>query len=477
MAKKKSVFICSNCGHQEPKWLGRCPSCGEWNTLQETGVEGFGRSAGTTAGRGTGAQPAVELRSLAAVETSGAERLSTGLSELDRVVGGGLVGGTSVLIGGEPGIGKSTLMLQAAANIAEAHPVLYVSGEESAGQIKSRALRLGIGKSRIELLSSTEVSAVETALNRVQPVVAVIDSVQTLYSAEIGPVPGTVNQVKYSSHQLAEWAREHGCTVFFVAHVTKEGTIAGPKVIEHMVDAVLYFEQSESDLRFLRAAKNRYGAIEEVGIFRMRETGLQPVTDPSSVFLVRRDGSTLPAGVVVAPVYEGSRVLLVEIQALTIPAKGSVMRTFSDRIDSRRVSRIAAVLEKHLGLRFSDQDIYVNVAGGIRIAEVGVELPLACALYSARTGLCIDRDTTVTGELSLAGEIRPVPQLVRRVRAASEMGLTRCVAPVQQEEAATATDAWTAVPTLARAIEAVFGSGAGKEKRNRDEGSDRRSNG
>lgn len=425
-----------------------------------------------------GSQPgAVSIRSLDSIESSAAKRLSTGLSELDRVLGGGLVAGTSVLVGGEPGIGKSTLMLQTAANVTATGRVLYVSGEESAAQIKSRALRLGLLKSNVDLLSTTEVGAVETALNRIEPTVAVIDSVQTLYSNEIGPVPGTVNQIKYCSHELADWAREHGCTVFFVAHVTKEGTIAGPKVIEHTVDAVLYFEQSESDLRFLRAAKNRYGAIEEVGIFRMQETGLLPVSDPSSVFLVQRDGPTLPAGVVVAPIYEGSRVLLVEIQALTIPAKGSLMRTFSDRIDSRRVSRIAAVLEKHLGLRFSDQDIYVNVAGGIRIGEVGVELPLACALYSARTGLPIDRRTTVTGELSLAGELRPVAQLVRRARAAVDMGFRRCIGPAQRSEEPRGSDRWTAVGTLSEAIGEVFGSRPGKQEGNRNEGADRRSDG
>jgi DNA repair protein RadA/Sms len=231
-----------------------------------------------------------------------------------------------------------------------------------------------------------------------------------------------------------------------------------------MVDAVLYFEQSESDLRFLRAGKNRYGAIEEIGIFRMGETGLLPVSDPSSVFLVHRNEPALPAGVVIAPVYEGSRVLLVEIQALTIPAKGSLMRTFSDRIDSRRVSRIAAVLEKHLGLRFSDQDIYVNVAGGVRIAEVGIDLPLACALYSARTGLSIDRKTTVTGELSLAGEIRPVPQLLRRIRASRDMGLQRCVGPAQTREDSDGGERWEAVVALREAIERVFDSAAGTKR-------------
>jgi DNA repair protein RadA/Sms len=337
--------------------------------------------------------------------------------------------GSTVLIGGEPGIGKSTLMLQAAAAVAaQQGPVLYVSGEESAPQIRQRADRLGCASQPVHLLSSASLSVLLNEMDRLQPRLVVVDSIQTITAADAGSVPGTVNQIKFVTHALAEWSRDHRAAVMTVAHVTKEGQIAGPRVVEHMVDAVLLFENSGGDLRFLRALKNRFGAIEEVGIFTMESRGLVEVTDPGGVFL-RQDREHTPPGVVAAPCFEGSRVLLVEIQALTVPAKGAVSRTFSDRIDNRRVSRVAAVLEKHGGLRFADHDLYVNVAGGIRIQDVAIDLPLALALFSARQGIATIAGTVATGELTLAGEVRPVSHQQQRHRAAMEMGFRHVVGP------------------------------------------------
>lgn len=389
------------------------------------------------------------------------QRLSTGLAELDRVLGGGIVPGTSVLIGGEPGIGKSTLMLQMAAQIAR-HRVLYVTGEESVAQIRRRADRLGVSNDELFVLSEHQLGTIQESVRSERPNVIVVDSIQTISSAEAGSVPGTPNQMKLAAYELAEQARAAGATVFFVAHVTKEGSIAGPKLLEHVVDVVLYFEQSNDDTRFLRATKNRLGSTDEVGLFTMGETGLSQVQNPAGLFLVDRSDE-VPSGVTVTPVLEGSRVLLVEVQALTVPAKGGVSRIFSDRIDARRVGRMAAVLERHVGLSMGDHDVYVNVAGGIQIREVGVELPLAMALYSARTDRRFPAGTVATGEVSLAGEVRPVRGIHRRVRAAGEMGFGRCIGPVgarayEQSKTPAGAPDWTAIDTLARAITSVFGT-------------------
>lgn len=413
MAKKSSRYVCSNCGHSEAKWLGRCPACGEWNTLSEELAEASAK--GGRKAKSGGARP----QGIDQIPDADTPRIDTGNGELNQVLGGGLVSGSSVLIGGQPGIGKSTLLLQISQTVAR--DVLYISGEESARQIALRAKRIGSSSPRIKVLCETELEAILKHLEKSRPALVVIDSIQTLQSQEIGPVPGTVNQIKYGSYEIADWCREHETPLFLVAHVTKEGSIAGPKVIEHMVDTVLYFEEAEGGIRLLRAVKNRFGPVNEVGVFAMGAEGLKSVDDPAALFLQEREGS-LPAGTTIAPVYEGSRVFLVEIQALTVPAKSGVSRTFADKIDSRRVSRIAAVLEKHVGLRFSDQDIYVNVAGGIRLSEVGIDLPLAVALYSARTGLPAPGSRVFAGEVSLAGEVRNVPQAELRRKAAAKLG-------------------------------------------------------
>jgi DNA repair protein RadA/Sms len=423
MASKQKglVYRCSNCGHTEPKWLGRCPECGQWNSLRESAQsQAMAEKAGETF-----------PLPIISIDPGEGGRISTGLPEMDRVLGGGLMRGSATLIGGEPGIGKSTLLLQLCARAQTKGRLLYVSGEESPVQIRMRADRIGALRDTIEVFCSGDLGLVRATLDAIKPSVAVVDSIQTLSADEAGSVPGTPNQVKYCAQELSSWAKAHDAAVILVAHVTKEGIIAGPKAAEHLVDAVLGFEQGDGDMRVLRASKNRFGSAEEVGIFRMGEAGLEEVPDPTGLFLVRREtrGAT-PVGASIVPVHEGSRVLLVEIQALTVPAKAGLTRVYSERIDAGRVSRIAAILEKHTGLRFSDQDIYVNVAGGMRLTEPGIDLALACALYSARSDVALPANTALAGELSLAGELRQVKQMRRRVKAATALGFSRIIGPI-----------------------------------------------
>jgi DNA repair protein RadA/Sms len=427
--QKSFIFRCTSCGHEEAKWLGRCPECGEWNTLAEMPVSAL-------SGKKRAAGEAPQSLPLSSVDPMEGERLKSGIAELDRVLGGGIMKRSAILVGGEPGIGKSTLLLQTAAAADTKGRILYVSGEESAGQVKMRADRLGISGERIEIFCSGNLVEIESIIETLKPILIMIDSAQTLFSAQAGVTSGTVNQMKYCSWELVSWIKEHDAALFLTAHVTKDGFISGPKSLEHMVDTVLYFEDSsqDGDTRFLRAAKNRFGSVDEIGIFTMGEKGLITVEDPSLLFLVRRDGGEAPPGIATAAVLEGSRTLLVEIQALTVPAKGAISRVFSDRIDSARVSRVAAVIEKHLGLKLSDQDIYINIAGGLRIAEVGVELALACALYSARTGISVPSKTAIAGELSLAGEVRPIRRLPNRIKTAGNLGFSEFLGPMPLAE-------------------------------------------
>ncbi len=427
--KAKTVFFCTSCGHEEAKWLGRCPGCGEWNSLQEQKVQALSSSLGINLKRAENPKP----QTLDSISLKDFKRHSTGLPEADQVLGGGLVEGSAILLGGEPGIGKSTLMLQIAGQTAESKKALYISGEESLRQIKLRAKRLGIESPRLSLYCESDSETIIHTLEEEKPSLVILDSIQTIHSPSQGLVPGTVNQLKYGCFELINWTRRREATLFLIAHVTKEGSIAGPKVIEHMVDTVLHFDHTGNDLRILRAAKNRFGPVDEIGLFRMDGRGLQQVTEPEALFLENREGQ-LPPGIAVAPVFEGSRVLLVEIQALTVPAKGGISRVFSDRIEGSRVSRVAAIMEKHLGLKYSDQDIYINVAGGMKVSEVGAELPLALALYSARTGIPLPSGLMAMGEMSLTGEIRPVPHLKRRLKAAGDMGFSTLLIPASNRE-------------------------------------------
>ncbi|MCR5318431.1 MAG: DNA repair protein RadA [Treponema sp.] len=450
MAKKKGsiVYKCSNCSYTQPGWLGRCPNCGEWNSMQECIVD---PNAATPSLALDGTAVKVKPVPMAKISVQDEGRISTGSAEFDRVLGGGAVKRSAILIGGEPGIGKSTLLIQTAASFLKGapsalkgvassfknaaatkgkacHKVLYVSGEESASQIKGRAVRLGLDTDAVEILCTLRLEDILDALDSLNPSFVIIDSIQTVYSVQAGIVPGTVSQLKYCANELISWVKERDSVLFMTAHVTKAGDIAGPKSLEHMVDTVISFERSSDEVRFLRATKNRFGSIDELGIFEMEEKGLREVSDPSSLFLTRREGST-PAGIACACVFEGTRAFVVEIQALTVPAKASMNRVYSDKIDSARVSRVAAVLEKRAGIKFSDQDLYINVAGGVRLTESAIDAALAAALYSARTDLALPEKTVVTGELSLAGEIRPVSKVKQRIKTARELGFDNIVAP------------------------------------------------
>ncbi|MDR0908843.1 MAG: DNA repair protein RadA [Spirochaetaceae bacterium] len=459
-----TIYRCSSCGHEEPKWLGRCPECGEWNTLTECALP---KGAGASAFERQNGQAATSLP-LVAVDPQEGTRIPSGIPELDRVLGGGIMKRSAILIGGEPGVGKSTLLLQMAALVQTKGRVLYVSAEESAGQLRMRADRLGLGSNSIEVCSSSRLEDIETVMEAVKPIIVIIDSIQTVYSTQGGPAPGSVNQMKYCAWELINWVKEHDASLFIVAHVTKDGVISGPKTIEHMVDAVIYFEgmaqgTSGDDCRFIRAAKNRFGSVDEIGIFLMGEKGLQGVDDPGRILLTQRsklgpDGKALPlpAGVAIAAVLEGSRALLVEVQALTVDAKGAVSRVFSGNVESARVARIAATLEKHLNLRLGDQDLYINIAGGLRVAEVGVELALAAAIYSARSGLSLPQNLAISGELTLAGEARPVRRLAGRLNAAEALGFTRFVCPISEESQQSALKI-DYIKDIKTGIKAIFG--------------------
>lgn len=426
MTKKNGTIMykCSNCGYSQPRWLGRCPECGEWNSLEEIIID---KNKISPAGSGNELSQKAKPINLSNVKASENTRIFTGINEFDRVLGGGATKRSVILLGGEPGIGKSTLLLQAISGISAKTDknILYISGEESAEQIKERAERLKINCSKIQLLCTSRLEDSLDALDNLNPYFIVVDSIQTIYSAQAGAIPGTINQLKYCANEFITWVKERDSVLIMTAHVTKEGTIAGPKSLEHMVDTVISFERNNDDIRFLHALKNRFGSVDELGIFSMTEKGLITVEDPSSLFITKRK-SSIPAGVCCTPVFEGSRVFIVEIQALTVSAKASISRIYSEKIDSGRVARIAAVLEKRCGIIFSDQDIYVNVAGGIKLNESSIDAAIAVALYSARTDLQISAEISVFGELSLAGEIRPVGKAKQRIKAAKNFGL-KCV--------------------------------------------------
>ena len=421
--KESSVrYVCSECGHIETKWNGRCPECGSWNSFVEEKVvpKQKGKAEGT---------PVIDesVRKLSDVPYEKAMRVSSGINELDRVLGGGVMRPSSVLVGGEPGIGKSTIMEQMLSNLSEKAEVLYVSGEESPSQVKLRAERLGLQSDRISIFCDTRLEALSDVIERIRPGYIVIDSLQTLYSASVASLAGSPNQVRACCMELSLLAKRVGSAIFFIGHVTKDGNIAGPKIVEHMVDTVLYFESAETGMRLLRASKNRFGSVDEIGLFKMDDTGLHGVADPAGAFLSSRERSELPSGIAFTPVVEGTRVFTVEIQALVVPAKSSLQRIYSERIDSARVSRVAAILQRHAGLQLADQDIYVNVAGGMKLSEVSIELALALALYSSRQDIPLSCDLASFGELSLAGEVRPVPFHERRIKSLVSLGYKRVI--------------------------------------------------
>lgn len=426
MAKAKTLYICQECGHESVRWLGKCPGCGNWNTLVEEMVpQAPARRAGLSPGLSSGEKPVV----ISAVEAEDSPRWPTGSGELDRVLGGGIVPGSFVLVGGDPGIGKSTILLQLAAHAAQAYgTVLYVSGEESARQVRMRADRLGALGERLMVLSETNLDVIEQYTLQLHPILLIIDSIQTMFKPEIPSAPGSVTQVREGAAQLLRLAKTQGIAVFIVGHVTKEGSLAGPRVLEHIVDTVLYFEgERHASFRVLRAVKNRFGSTNEIGLWEMRESGLAEVPNASELFLSERPLDV--AGSVVVPSMEGTRPLLVEVQALVSASTFVTPRRTADGIDLNRVQLLIAVLEKRVGLLLGSHDAYVKVAGGVKLAEPAVDLGLAVALASSFRDQPPDPRTVVVGEVGLAGEVRAVSRVEQRIREAEKMGFNRVVLP------------------------------------------------
>ena len=418
-------YICAQCGRAESKWLGRCPDCGSWNSFVEEVVKKPPKSGKSGIVSDPNKVYPVTLKEVIVEEDF---RYTSGISEFDRVLGGGIMRGGTVLLGGEPSISKATLMLQLLGAIAQ-KAVLYVSGEESLGQVKTRAQRIGVDAEGVTVFHDTRLEPLLDLIQEKHFDVLVVDSLQTLYSSELPSGAGSVNQMRTCTMELVDAAKRKGSSVFFIGHITKEGQIAGPKVIEHIVDTVLYFEQAGSGVRIIRAVKNRFGSVDEIGIFLMTEKGLVPVQDPGGFFIAERKAGELPPGIAFTAVVEGTRTFLVEIQALTVAAKNGYSRVYSERIENARVARVAAVLERHARVSLSDKDIYVNVAGGIRLSEVSIELPLALALFSAATGTALPPLLVSMGELSLAGEVRPIGFGDKRVKGALDMGFELILAP------------------------------------------------
>ena len=422
MAKPKTQYACTECGGNSPKWQGQCPHCGAWNTLVETIAATAPVRFESVSGTRSTVTP------LASVEAKATSRIATGLDEFDRVLGGGLVPGGVILLGGDPGIGKSTLLLQAGAALGALHRTLYVTGEESAEQIALRAQRLGLVNAPIELLAEVQLEAIVAAINATAPEIVVIDSVQTVYTEALASAPGSVAQVRECAAQLTRLAKQRGVIVLFVGHVTKEGAIAGPRVLEHIVDTVLYFEgDPHSSFRLVRAIKNRFGAANELGVFAMTERGLKGVANPSALFLSQHADGV--AGSAVVATLEGSRPLLVEVQALVDPVQGGMPRRLAVGLDPQRLALLLAVLHRHGGVDTGGFDVFVNAVGGVRILEPAVDLAVLVAVCSSLKNKPVPQKTLVFGEVGLAGEIRPVQRGQERIREAAKLGFKTFVIP------------------------------------------------
>lgn len=415
MSKESTAFVCGECGYETGKWLGKCPSCGSWNTIVEV--------RRMSAAHGSSAAP--KPVALSEVAADGARRISTGIAELDRVLGGGVVGGSAVLLGGDPGIGKSTLLMQAAASLTKRGAVLYITGEESAAQLKLRAERLGVGGEML-ILAETDLSLIEAALAQTRPAFLIIDSIQTMYCPELPGAAGSVSQVREATSVLTRYAKASGTAVFIVGHVTKEGAIAGPRVLEHMVDTVLYFEGDRHDVfRILRAVKNRFGSTNEIGVFEMRDTGMAEVPDPSGMFL----SGTGAAGCAVTCAMEGSRPILAEVQALLADSAFSNPRRMATGFDNNRLVLLLAVLEKKAGLKLCDKDVYSNVVGGLRLDERAADLAVVMSVASALMDSPVPASTAAIGEVSLTGHVSAVSRIDQRVRECARLGFTRVIVP------------------------------------------------
>ena len=429
MAKAKTVFYCTACGNETPKWQGRCPSCGAWNTLEEHIEKPAAPGRPKTAPVGMSKKP----QRLIQVDTDAEIRFSTGMEELDRVLGGGAVAGSLVLVGGAPGIGKSTLLLQICNSLCQGRTVLYVSSEESERQLKLRALRLGVAPEQLYILSETRLSDILEAVEEIKPDILIVDSIQTLYNEENDSSPGSVSQVKDCTMSLMHLSKTQGVTVFVVGHINKDGNIAGPKVLEHMVDCVLYFEGDQnSSYRLLRAAKNRFGSTNEIGVFEMMDRGLIEVPNPSQMLLAGRPEGA--SGTCVACVMEGTRPVLAEVQALVTKTTFNVPRRAADGFDFNRAVLLMAVAEKRAGLKLNVFDAYINVIGGLRLDEPGADLPVALAVASSYRDQPIADDLVAIGEVGLTGEIRSVSHMNQRLGEVARLGFKKCIIPKNTSE-------------------------------------------
>jgi len=427
MAKAKTLYRCTDCGGTTPKWQGQCPHCHAWNTLQEEAISAI-KPAAVSAHRYTPLAASTAARSLAEVEAHELPRIPTGIAEFDRVLGGGLVAGAVVLIGGDPGIGKSTLLLQAMAAMSTRARVLYVTGEESAEQVALRARRLELQSPDVTLLAEIRLEAIEAALTEYRPAVAVIDSIQTLYSDSVSSAPGSVSQVRECAAQLTRLAKQTGVPIVMIGHVTKDGALAGPRVLEHIVDTVLYFEgDAHSSFRLVRAFKNRFGAINELGVFAMTDRGLRGVANPSALFLSQHTQQV--SGSCVMATQEGTRPLLVEIQALVDSAHTPNPRRLSVGLEGTRLAMLLAVLHRHAGIATYDQDVFVNAVGGVRITEPAADLPVLLAVMSSLRDRPLPRGLVAFGEIGLAGEIRPAPRGQERLKEAAKLGFNTALIP------------------------------------------------
>jgi len=456
VSKAKSIYRCGECGAESPKWAGQCPDCGEWNTLVEgVAAPSAAKSRSARLGGYAGAAVGSQVKTLAEVAPDREVRLGSGLDELDRVLGGGLVLGSVVLIGGDPGVGKSTLLLQTLAALSAQLPSLYVTGEESLEQVSLRASRMHVAGAALRLLAETQVEQIIAHAARERPQVMVIDSIQTVYTDALQSAPGSVAQVRESAAQLVRYAKATGTALFLVGHVTKEGTLAGPRVLEHMVDTVLYFEgDMGTPFRVVRAIKNRFGAVNELGVFAMGDRGLKEVTNPSAIFLSRHEQEV--PGSVVMVTREGTRPLLVEVQALVAESHISNPRRVTVGLDHNRLSMLLAVLQRHAGVAMYDQDVFVNVVGGVRITETGADLATVLAALSSLRNKPLPAQWVVFGEIGLAGEIRPVQGGLERLREAAKHGFKRAIIPAANAPKRPLADIEVvAVRRLSDAIEAM----------------------
>ena len=459
MAKEKTIYLCGSCGYETPRWMGKCPGCGSWNTLEEQAPQM--QPASAVQAKALKQRPGTGAKAMRLDEISeeNSVRAMTGIGELDRVLGGGVVEGSLMLVGGDPGIGKSTLLLQASEHLAKAGArVLYISGEESARQIKMRAKRLGVSSENLLILSENAMDAAEKRWEEIGPDFMIIDSIQTMYRPDMASAPGSVSQVRECASLLMRMAKTTGCAVFLVGHVTKEGAIAGPRILEHMVDVVLYFEgDRQHEYRILRAVKNRFGSVNELGLFEMHERGMVEVDNPSEALLSER-AKNVPGSCVI-PAIEGSRPMLVDVQSLALQTAYGTPRRTTNGFDAGRLALLLAVLEKRAGISLFNQDVYINVAGGLTISEPAADLALCAAVASSVRNVCIPGDWAVMGEVGLAGEIRAISQAERRLSECARLGFNTAVIPRENMRHMSVPQGMRVygVETLAEAVSILIG--------------------